>query len=132
VVGESTWFRPSIRGTEGLLRHGPRQRSALPPTTRTGCLPLQATRITPCCWQGSRSGETLRLPQRVVNAYLRGCREQMICPLPRASEVSAFRAVQAIAMVSQGGDHGVRRGRGGAGDESPRGDHAGGEWSAEL
>src|SRR5437899_7064797 len=36
VVGESTWFQPSTRGTEGLLRHGPRQRSASPPTTRTG------------------------------------------------------------------------------------------------
>src|SRR5260370_6325470 len=62
----------------------------------------------------------------------RRCREHMICPLPRASEMSAFRAVQATAMVSKGGDHGLRRGRGGAGDESPRGHHAAVEWSTEL
>src|SRR2546422_1545269 len=35
----------------------------------------------------------------------------MICPLPRASEMSAFRAVRRTAMVNEGGDHGVRRGR---------------------
>src|SRR5438093_10670648 len=67
-----------------------------------------------------------------VNSVRVGCREQMICPLPRASEMSAFRVVQATAIVSQGGDHGLRRGRGGAGDESPRSHHAGVEWGAEL
>src|SRR5438552_17645118 len=80
----------------------------------------------------ARAPNALDRARRPVKGNPLSCREQMICPLPRASEVSAFRAVQAIAMVSQGGDHGLRRGRGGAGDESPRGHHAGVEWSAEL
>src|SRR2546425_3824434 len=60
------------------------------------------------------------------------CREHMICPLPRASEMSAFAGRRATAIVNQGGDDGARRGRPGAGHEDPRGHHASVGWSHHL
>src|SRR5262249_14910635 len=47
------------------------------------------------------------------------CREHMICPLPRANEMSALAVVRGTAIVNQGGDDGLRRGRRGAGHGTP-------------
>src|SRR5713101_4803444 len=59
------------------------------------------------------------------------CREHMICPLPRASEMSAFRVGGHTAMV-MGGDHALCRGRRGAGHEGAAGHHASTEWGDQL
>src|SRR5216683_3096360 len=59
------------------------------------------------------------------------CREHMICPLPRASEMSAFRVDWHTAMV-MGGDHALCRGRRGAGHEGAAGHHASTEWGDQL
>src|SRR5881628_675957 len=67
-----------------------------------------------------------------VNRHRDSCREHMICPLPRASEMSAFAGRRATAIVNQGGDDGARRGRPGAGHEDPRGHHASVGWSHHL
>ena len=60
------------------------------------------------------------------------CREHMICPLPRASELSALRAVGVQAIGTQGGADGPRRGRSGAGHETAGSHHAGIEWRADV
>src|SRR5712691_7737448 len=83
-------------------------------------------------WAGAMAVAILASPLTGGKVARQPCREHMICPLPRASEMSAFRAVQATAMVSQGGDHGLRRGCGGAGDEGSRGHHASVEWGPDL
>jgi hypothetical protein len=56
----------------------------------------------------------------------------MICPLPRASEVSALRAAGGTAIGIQGGADGSRRGRGGAGHETAGSHHAGLEWHPDA
>ena len=52
------------------------------------------------------------------------CPEHMICPLPRASELSALRAVGVQAIGTQGGADGPRRDRSGAGHETAGSHHA--------
>src|SRR6266581_8746749 len=59
------------------------------------------------------------------------CREHMICPLPRASDLSALRAVSGRAMVS-GGDHALYRGRCGASHEDPASHRTRVEWSHHV
>src|SRR2546427_12383642 len=61
-----------------------------------------------------------------------GCREHMICPLPRASEVAALRADRGIAISKYGGRQGVRHTRVVAKDDPAAAAHARvGELSAE-
>src|SRR5262252_8700364 len=62
----------------------------------------------------------------------RTCREHMICPLPRASEMSAFGVGRGTAIGNQGGADGVHRGRRGAGHEDPRSRHASLEWDNHV
>jgi hypothetical protein len=61
-----------------------------------------------------------------------GCREYMICPLPRANEMSAFRAEAGRAIGGKETADALCRRRRGAGYEGPRGDHAGAEWAQKL
>ena len=60
------------------------------------------------------------------------CREHMICPLPRAREMSALRMGRATGRGTEGGADGLRRGRHGAGHEAARGHLASIEWSDQL
>src|SRR2546426_635419 len=69
------------------------------------------------------TGQTLH-----VNGGLLMCREHMICPLPRASEMSAFRTDGRRDRASQGGGDALRRGRCGAGHEDAGGHPACAEW----
>src|SRR5437899_6222689 len=68
---------------------------------------------------------------RLSSAACRLCREHMICALPRASEMSAVRAVSGRAMV-EGGDHALCRGCRGAGHEDPASHRARVEWGHHL
>src|SRR5439155_1819101 len=53
---------------------------------------------------GANDAQTVAESPRARNARQRRCREHMICPLPRASEMSAFAGRRATAIVNQGGD----------------------------
>src|SRR5688572_11004904 len=60
------------------------------------------------------------------------CREHMICPLPRASEMSAPAGGRWGSMEAGEGLHDLRGHRRGAGDEGAGRDTARDEWGAEL
>src|SRR2546427_8571429 len=60
-----------------------------------------------------------RLPP--VNGPCYPCREHMICPLPRANEMSALQARWDRAMSNKEGAHALSRGRRGAGHETTGG-----------
>src|SRR5206468_332045 len=79
-----------------------------------------------------RRGRSVRLDFGVVKATRATCREHMICPLPRASEMSAFRAERHRDIGNQGGTDALARDRRGAGDEATGSHLARLEWCPEL
>src|ERR1700752_777730 len=60
------------------------------------------------------------------------CREYMICPLPRASDLSASERGGAVGDYSRGGCDAVSARRLGAGDAGPRSDSEGAERRDSL
>src|SRR3989449_10117709 len=65
---------------------------------------------------------------RSVKAQPDVCREHMTCPLPRASEMSAFRAARCRDIGNPGGADALPRDRRGAGDEATGSHLARLEW----
>src|SRR5882672_603845 len=55
---------------------------------------------------------------RSVKDTTRVCSEHIICPVPRAHEMSALSRIQRRDRASQGGGNGLCRSRGGAGHEA--------------
>src|ERR1700704_2908587 len=68
----------------------------------------------------------------LVTNQSRLCREFMICPLPRASEVSALRESRLGGTCPHGGGHGLHPGGLGAGHEGTRDFPAGDERGDQL
>src|SRR5207253_1909056 len=60
------------------------------------------------------------------------CREHMICPLPRANEMSALRGETRRSIEAEEGHYDLRRHRHGAGDEDPGSDSPSDERGADM
>src|SRR5437879_8652385 len=67
------------------------------------------------------TGPSIAPDFREVYHAPRACREHMICPLPRANEMSALQARWDRAMSNKEGAHALSRGRRGAGHETTGG-----------
>src|SRR5262249_4312094 len=76
----------------------------------------------------NRSGHFICQQQDIAEP----CREFMICPLPRASEVSAFEPFRLRDRCPRGGGHGLYAGGLGAGHEGARDLSAGDERGHQL
>src|SRR6266540_4065664 len=72
-------------------------------------------------WSSESSSRQRPLGEATTDVGLTACREYMICPLPRANEMSALRAGPSTAMSGKETIHGHGLGRRGADDETPRG-----------
>src|SRR6266480_6572978 len=60
------------------------------------------------------------------------CREHMICPLPRANEMSALSGEDRRSIAPREGRYDLRSHRLGAGDEDPGSHPARDEWSGDV
>src|SRR5262249_4478440 len=78
---------------------------------------------------GRKTGAILPWQPRPVKAPITLCREHMICPLPRATDVTALPGSQGWDGHRGGGDD-LHPGGRGASHESPRSHSAGVEWPA--
>src|SRR5262245_23034965 len=74
----------------------------------------------------------IALPPRGCQEQRFSCSEHIICPVPRAREVSALAATRRSDRANQGGGDALRRGRSGAGHEDAGSHLAGAQRGPDL
>src|SRR5207245_2496896 len=113
------WQRPSAPTIDVLGR------AHIPVSPEIALNPAAvAARASPCIPQPDRTDHVSKPSGHFTcqqQARRARCREHMICPLPRANEMSALQARWDRAMSNKEGAHALSRGRRGAGHETTGG-----------